>query len=99
MCMVFTQPEMRATPADQLKTWNPAVWAGSAAAAAPTTGVAPAAADMVSLLTAAQFASHARLYQEVSTQAATVPQQLATTLGICAGSYAVTEAANVTAEG
>ena len=81
MSMVFTQPEMLATAADQLQTLN------------------HAAADMVSLLTAAQFASHARLYQEVSTQAATVREQLATTLGISAGSYAVTEAANVTAVG
>ena len=39
--------------------------AQNAAAAAPTTGVVPAAADAVSALTAAQFASHAQMYQAV----------------------------------
>jgi PE family len=36
--------------------------AQNAAAAAPTTGVIPAAADEVSALTAAQFATHAEMY-------------------------------------
>ena len=39
------------------------------AAAAPTTGVVPAAADEVSALTAAQFAAHAQLYQAIGAQA------------------------------
>ena len=51
------------------------------------------------MLTAAQFASHARLYQQISAQAAAVREQLATALAISAGSYAATEAANTAAVG
>jgi PE family len=96
MSFVIAQPEILTAAAAELHTINAAVRAGKVAAAAPTIGVSPAAADLVSMLTAAQFASHARLYQEVSAQAATVREQLATTLGISAGSYAATEAANTT---
>jgi hypothetical protein len=99
MSFVIAQPEMLAAAAAELHTINAAVGSGNAAAAAPTTGVVPAAADVVSMLTAAQFASHARLYQEMSAQAATVRDQLATTLGISSGSYAATEAANTTTVG
>jgi hypothetical protein len=99
MSMVMAQPEMLAAAAAELQALNAAVWAGNAAAAAPTTGVVPAAADVVSMLVAAQFVSHAQLYQQMSALAATIREQLATTLGISAGSYAATEAANVTAVG
>jgi hypothetical protein len=71
----------------------------NAAAAAPTTGVVPAAADEVSALTAAQFAAHAQMYQAVSAQAAEVHQMFVNTLGMSSGSYAVTEAANAVAAG
>lgn len=63
-------------------------------AADVTSAVVPAAADLVSLLTASQFAAHAQLYQAISAEAMAVQEQLATTLGISAGSYAATEAAN-----
>ena len=94
MSFLIAQPEILAVAADELQNINAAVGAGSSAAAGPTTGVVPAAADVVSLLTAAQFASHARRFQEISVQAATVRERLAATLGISAGSYAATEAAN-----
>ncbi|WP_445163243.1 PE family protein [Mycobacterium sp. Dal123C01] len=94
MSFLIAQPEILAVAADELGTINAAVGAGSSAAAGPTTGVVPAAADVVSLLTAAQFASHARRFQEISVQAATVRERLAAMLGISAGSYAATEAAN-----
>ena len=55
--------------------------AQNAAAAAPTTGVVPAAADEVSALTAAQFAAHAQMYQAVSAQAAAIHEQFVNTLG------------------
>jgi PE family len=99
MSMVIAQPEMLAAVADELQALNDAVSAGNAAAATPTTGVVPAAADLVSVLTAAQFASHATLYQQISAQATAMQQQLATMLGISAGSYAATEAANRTTVG
>lgn len=73
--------------------------AQSAAAAAPTTGVVPAAADEVSALTATRFAAHARMYQAVSAQAAAIHEMFVNTLGTSAGSYAATEAANAIAAG
>lgn len=99
MSMMKAQPEQLAAAADELQAINAAMRAGSAAAAAPTTGVVPAAADVVSALTAAQFAAHAGLYQAISAEAATFQEQLATVLGISAGSYAATEAANTAAVG
>ena len=97
--MVIAQPEMLAAAAAELQALNTVVWAENAAAAPPTTGVVPAAADLVSMLVAVQFASHAELYQQISAQAAAVRERLATTLGISAGSYAATEAANASAVG
>lgn len=99
MSIVIAQPELLAAAAAEMQSLNALVTAGNAAAAAPTTGVVPAAADVVSMLTAAQFASHARLYQEVSAQATALRELLATTLGVSAGSYAATETANAHAVG
>jgi len=73
--------------------------AHNAAAAAPTTGVIPAAADEVSALTAAQFVTHAQMYHAVSARAAAIHQAFVTTLATCARSYAATEAANAAAAG
>jgi hypothetical protein len=97
MSMVIAEPQVLAVTAAEMQALNASVWAENVAAAVPTTGVVPAAADVVSILTAVQFASHARLYQEISAQAASIREQLATTLEISAGSYAATEAANATA--
>jgi hypothetical protein len=51
----------------------------------------------VSALTAAQFAAHAAMYQAVSAQAAAIHELFVNTLGVSAGSYAATEAANAAA--
>jgi len=59
----------------------------------------PAAADEVSALTAAQFATHAQMYQAISAQAAAIHEMFVNTLGAGAGSYAATEAANAIAAG
>ena len=67
---------------------------GNAAAAGPTVGVVPAAIDPVSGLTAARFAAHGALYQQISAQAALVHDQLVATLGNNAAGYAGTEGAN-----
>ena len=97
MSFVTTQPELLATAAGNLGGIGSAMTAGNTAAAAPTTGVVPAAADEVSALTAAQFAAHAQMYQAVSAQAAAIHELFVNTLGISAGSYAATEAANAAA--
>jgi PE family len=99
MSIVITQPEALAGAAAEMQALNALVAAGNAAAATPTMGVVPAAADVVSMLTATHFASHARLYQEVSAQAVALRDLLATTLGVSAGSYDATEAANTSAVG
>lgn len=97
MSFVTTQPEMLAAAAGDLRGIGSAVTAGSAAAAAPTTGVVPAAADEVSALTATQFVAHAQIYQAVSAQAAAIHEMFVNTLSTSAGSYAATEAANAIA--
>lgn len=97
MSILNAQPDTLSAAAGELQSINAALRVGNAAAEAPTAGVTPAAADVVSILTAAQFAAHAQLYQAISAQAAWAQEQLAAMLGICAGSYAVTEAANAAA--
>lgn len=99
MSFVTAQPEVLTAAAGSLSGIGDSMTAGVAAAAAPTTGVIPPAADMVSAMTAAQFSTHAQLFQQVSAQAAAVHQQIVATLGRNASSYALTEAANATAAG
>ena len=97
MSFVTTQPEMLASAAGDLQSIGSAVAAGNMAAAAPTTGVVPAAADEVSALTAAHFAAHAQLYQAIGAQAMAIHELFVSTLGTSAGSYAAAEAANAAA--
>jgi hypothetical protein len=99
MSFVTTQPEALSSAATALGGILRAERRANAAAAAPTTGVVPAAADEVSALTAAQFAAHAQLYQAVATQAQAIHEQFVNTLGTSAGSYAATEAANAASAG
>ena len=99
MSYVTTQPEALTAAASALQGIGSSLSAQNAAAAAPTTGVVPAAADEVSALTAAQFAAHAQMYQAVSAQATAVHEMFVNTLGVSSGSYAATEAANAAAAG
>lgn len=99
MSFVTTQPEVLAAAAGNLQAISSGMAAHNAAVAAPTTGVVPAAADEVSALTAAQFATHAQMYQAVSAQATAIHEMFVNTLGTSAGSYAATEAANAIAAG
>ncbi|MEZ0365114.1 PE family protein [Mycobacterium sp. pUA109] len=99
MSFVTTQPEALAAAAANLTGLGSALSAQNAAAAAPTTGVVPAAADEVSALTAAQFAAHGTLYQQISAQAAAIHEMFVNTLNTSGGSYAATEAANAAAAG
>ncbi len=97
MSYVTTQPEELTVAAANLAGIGSSMTAGNVAAAAPTTGVVPAAADEVSALTAAQFAAHAEMYQAISAQAAAIHEMFVNTLGVSAASYAATEAANAAA--
>ncbi|BBX46122.1 type VII secretion system ESX-5 target PE18 [Mycobacterium cookii] len=97
MSFVTTQPEALTSAAVALQGLGSGMAAENAAAAPPTTGVVPAAADEVSALTAAQFSAHAELYQAISAQAAAIHEMFVNTLGVSAASYASTEAANAAA--
>ena len=99
MSFVSTQPEALTAAAGTLRGIGLAMSTQNAAAAAPTTGVVPAAADAVSAMTAAQFAAHAQMYQAVSAQAAAIHEMSVNTLATSGGSYAATEAANAIAAG
>jgi PE family len=99
MSFVTTLPEALTAAAGNLQGIGSAMSARNVAAAVPTTGVVPAAADEVSALTAAQFAAHAQMYQAVSAQAAAIHEMFVNTLATSAGSYAATEAANAIAAG
>src|SRR4051812_10812893 len=99
MSFVTAQPDALAAAAGNLQGIGASMSAENAAAAGPTTGVIPAAADEVSALTAAQFAAHAQMYQAISAQAAAIHQMFVSTLATSAGSYAATEAANAAATG
>lgn len=99
MSFLMTQPEMLDAASRELQSINNAVQQSNSAVVAPTTRVVPAAADVVSILTAQQFSRHGRLFQEISAQAAAAREQLATMLGISADSYAATEIANTAAVG
>jgi hypothetical protein len=99
MSFVTTHPEALAAAAGSLQGIGSTMSAQNAAAAAPTTGVVPAAADEVSALTAAQFAAHAQMYQAVSQQAAAIHDMFVNTLATSSGSYAITEAANAATAG
>jgi hypothetical protein len=96
---VTTQPEALTAAASALQTLGTSMAAENGAAAGPTTGVVPAAADPVSALQAGQFSAYGTWYQQVSAQAAAIHQMLVHTLGTSAGSYAETESANQTATG
>jgi PE family protein len=97
VAFVEMQPEVLSAAARNLAAIGAAVDAQNAAAAGPTTGVVPPAADEVSALMAAQFATHARMYQAASVRAAAIHDMFVNMLGTSAGSYAATEAANVVA--
>jgi hypothetical protein len=99
MSFLTTQPEALAAAAASLGAIGSALGAQNAAAATPTTGVVPAAADEVSALTAAQFAAHATMYQAVSAQAAAIHEQFVQTLGLSGVSYLTAEVANIAATG
>jgi len=62
------QPEALANALARLAGLAPALTAKTLAAAPPTAGIVPAAADDVSAIMAAQFAIQAQIYQVASAQ-------------------------------
>jgi hypothetical protein len=99
MSFLFTDPNALTSASGSMLNIGTGMASSNAAAAGPTLGVVPAAADPVSALTAGHFLSHAALYQAISAQAAQVHEQLVSTLGSNAGDYTVAENANAAAAG
>lgn len=99
MSFVTAQPEGLSCAAGNLAGLGDAMATRNAAVATPTTGLSPAASDIVSAMTAAQFGQQGATYQQVAAQAAEVHEQLVVALRSGAGAYALTEAAHAAAAG
>jgi PE family/PPE-SVP subfamily C-terminal region len=97
MSFLTAQPDELAAAAGKLGVIGSAFAAQNAAAAAPTTGVIPAAADEVSILQASLFTAYGTLYQQVSGEATAMYDSFVNTLQTSAGTYEATEAANASA--
>ncbi len=87
MAYVNTAPPAIAAAAAQLEGIGNSFSAESAAAATPTTAIAPAASDEVSALQAGVFSTYGQLYQTVSAQAQAIHQQFTNLLQSSSGSY------------
>ncbi|MDT5084124.1 MAG: hypothetical protein QOJ61_1167 [Mycobacterium sp.] len=94
MAYVSTVPAAIAAAATQLEGIGNSFSAESAAAATPTTALAPAGSDEVSALQAGVFSTYGQLYQTVSAQAQAIHQQFVNTLQSSSSSYQDTETAN-----
>jgi hypothetical protein len=94
MAYVSTAPAAIAAAASQLEGIGSSFSAESAAAAGPTTAIAPAGADEVSALQAGVFSTYGQLYQTVSAEAEAIHQQFVNTLQSSSSSYQDTESAN-----
>ncbi len=99
MSYVTTDPDVLSGAAANLSGIGDTMVARNTAAAAPTTALAPAASDLVSAMTAAQFGQHGVAYQQIAAQAAEVHEQLVTALRSGAGAYALAEANNAAQAG
>ncbi|OBH84902.1 hypothetical protein A5681_18315 [Mycobacterium scrofulaceum] len=96
MSFLTTLPDLLLAAAGQLQSIGSAVTAANSTAAFSITGVVPAAADEVSVVTAATFAGYGQQYQAISAEASMIHEQFVSALGLSADSYAATEAANAT---
>jgi hypothetical protein len=99
MSFLTTIPEELIAAATKLEGIGSSLAAQNAAAAAPTTTIAPAAADQVSTIQAALFGGYGTIYQQLAAEAHTIQQQFLSTLGLSSGTYSETEAANAAASG
>ncbi|WP_343573513.1 PE domain-containing protein [Mycobacterium sp.] len=80
--------------AKQLEAIGAGISTQSAAAAAPTTSVAPAGSDPVSALQSAVFSAYGSLYQKISAEAQAIHQQFVQTLSQSGMSYSTAESSN-----
>ncbi|MCV7077402.1 PE family protein [Mycobacterium szulgai] len=99
MSFLTAVPEELAAAATQLAAIGSSLTAQNAGAAAPTTAIAPAAADQVSIMQSALFTAYGAMYQQFAAEAQAMQEQFVQTLGLSSGTYASTEASNAAAAG
>jgi hypothetical protein len=91
--LLLVTPEWLMSAAADVEGIGTALNAANVAAAIPTTGLAPAAADEVSAAVAALLAKYGQEYQALSARANAFGQQIMQALSAGAASYVATEAA------
>ena len=96
MSFLTALPEALQAAAAQIQGLVSTFEAQSTGIAPSTTALAPAAADEVSALQSQIFSTYGTLYQQISTQATAIQQQLAQTLGLNGSSYSNAESTNAT---
>src|SRR5277367_1043550 len=97
MGILTTIPAELTAAAQQLESIGNSLTTQVAAAAAPTTSLAPAASDQVSLLQSGIFSSYGTLYQQIAAEAKVIQEQFTSTLGLSSGTYTDSEASNAAA--
>lgn len=95
MSFVVTAPEVMASAAENLAGIGSTLGEASAAALAPTTGVAAAAADEVSVAVSEVFRRVGREFQALGAQAVAFQDEFVSLLNGGAAAYLATEIANV----
>jgi hypothetical protein len=95
MSFVSVAPELLEGAAQQLAGVGSSLAEATATATGPTTGIAAAAGDEVSVAIAAMFGSAGRQFQAMSAQAQAFHSQFVSLMDAGAGAYASAEAANV----
>ncbi|GAB3004266.1 PE family protein [Mycobacterium bourgelatii] len=94
MSHVMVVPELIEAATADLTSMGSTLGAAHLAAAGPTVGVLPAAADEVSAGIAALFSQHAQEYQKLAEKAGAFHEEFVQRLTASAGAYASAEAAN-----
>src|SRR4051812_29642 len=94
MSFVIAATGVVASAASDLASLGSTVQAAHAVAAAPTTGIAAAAADEVSAAIATLFGTHAQQFQALGAEAAEFHAQFVQALSRGANLYSLAEAAN-----
>ncbi|OBI91789.1 PE family protein [Mycobacterium sp. 1245805.9] len=94
MSFVIATPDLVESAATDLAGIRSSLPEAAASAAAPTTGIATAASDEVSVAIASMFGNFGQEFQAVTAQAQAFHQQFVSLLNAGAGAYASAEAAN-----
>lgn len=97
MSFVLAVPEAVNAAAAELAGLGSVIGAANAAAAVPTTALAAAAGDEVSVALAALFGSHGQEYQSLSAQVARLQDEFVRNLQAGSHAYAAAEATNAVA--